>query len=109
MPAGPRDKLVTLQRRSAGEDEYGEDVPASYSEVGQEWARFFWGRGSERREAAQMQSQQSATIQVLDNGNTRSMRARDRIVLGEINFDIAAPGVPITRGELEFTVTAAAS
>ncbi|TDW65354.1 head-tail joining protein [Novosphingobium sp. PhB55] len=109
MSAGPRDKLVTLQRRSSGQDEYGEDVPASYSDVSQEWARFFWGRGSERREAAQMQSQQAATIQVLDNGNTRSMRARDRIVLGELNFDIAAPGLPITRGELEFTATAATS
>ena len=109
MSAGPRDKLVTLQRRSSGQDEYGEDVPASYSEVSREWARFFWGRGSERREAAQMQSQQSATIQVLDNADTRSMRARDRIVLGALNFEIAAPGIPVTRGELEFTVTAATS
>ncbi|PZQ55266.1 MAG: hypothetical protein DI555_07905 [Novosphingobium pentaromativorans] len=109
MASGPRDKLVSLQRRSAGTDDYGEDMPAGWEEVGLEWARFFWGRGSERREAAQMQSQQSATIQLLDCALTRSMRAKDRIVLGELNFDIAAPGAPITRGELEFTVTAAAS
>ncbi|MFC0684632.1 phage head completion protein [Novosphingobium clariflavum] len=110
MPgAGKRDKLVKLQRYTATEDDYGEDNPATWPEFGQEWARIIWGRGSERREAAQMQAQQAATIQVLDNSNTRSLRAKDRFAWNGMNFDIAASGVPVNRGELEFVVTAPVS
>ncbi|KPH66898.1 head-tail adaptor protein [Novosphingobium sp. ST904] len=109
MTAGPRDKLVTLQRYTATEDDYGEDQPMIWPEFGREWARIIWGRRSERREAAQMQAQQAATIQVLDNSSTRSLRAQDRFAWNGMIFDIAAPGVPVNRGELEFVVTAAAS
>lgn len=109
QPAGKRDKLLMVQRHTAGQDDYGEDAPASWTDLGKEWARIIWGRGSERREAAQMQAQQTATIQVLDNSRTRGLGARDRFVWNGMNFDIAAPGAPVTRGELEFVVTAAAS
>lgn len=107
-PAGQRDKLVKIQRATYAPDENNEDVP-TWGDVGTEWARVIWGRGAERREAAQTQAQQAATFQLLDNSLTRSLAAKDRIVWNDIDWDIAAPGVPIARGELEISAVAAVS
>lgn len=107
-PAGQRDKLVTIQRATYVTDVHNEDVP-SWAPIGREWARVIWGAGAERREAAQTQAVQSATFQVLDNSLTRSLTAKDRIVWNGIHWDIAAPGVPISRGELEISAVGAVS
>lgn len=107
-PAGQRDKLVTVQRATFATDENNEDVP-TWAPIGQEWARIIWGLGAERREAAQTQARQAATFQVLDNSLTRSLTASDRIMWNGMAWDIAAPGVPIARGELEISASAAVS
>lgn len=105
-PAGQRDKLVKIQRYTSTKDELNEDV-VTWAPLGDEWACIIFGRGSERRESAALQSQQTATFQLLDNSRTRGLRAKDRIIWNEIAWDIAAPGVPIKRGELEFTAVGA--
>ncbi|PNU02515.1 hypothetical protein A8V01_09045 [Novosphingobium guangzhouense] len=105
-PAGQRDKLVKVQRYTSTQNSLNEDV-VFWEPLGEEWGRVIWGRGSERRESAAMQSQQTATFQFLSNERTRSLSAKDRIVWNDINWDIVAPGVPVNRGELEFTAIGA--
>jgi head-tail adaptor len=108
MVASRRDKLVSLQRATVVQDEYNEDIP-TWVEARKEWARVTYGAASERREAAQTQAQQSATFDVPDNSLTRSLQAKDRISWNGIDWDIAAPGIPKSVGELQFTTTGAAS
>lgn len=107
MTAGRRDTLIEFQGATAVQDEYGEETQ-TWDSLGYAWAAVFYGRGDERRQAAMEQGQQAATFQVLDNVVTRSASIRDRIVLGEDNWDIVgiAPETP-RRGLIEFTATRA--
>lgn len=105
-PIATRDKLISLQRASATTDDYGEEV-MTWAEIGKEKAAVLFGRGSERRQAAQTQSAQSVTFTVLSNSVTRSLTAKDRIVWNDVAWDLAGPGSPVRRGELEITATGA--
>lgn len=108
MVASRRQSLVSIQRATMTTDEFNEDVPG-WGELRKEWARVTYGAASERREAAQTQAQQSATFDLPDNSLTRGLKAKDRIVWNDIDWDIAAPGIPKSGGELQFTTTGAAS
>lgn len=107
MTAGRRDQLVTLERFTATQDGYGEEVQ-TWAELGQEWAAVFYGLGSERRQAAAEQGQQAATFQFLDNDITRGLSVKDRIDHGG-QWDIQgiSPDTP-KRGLIEVTATRAA-
>lgn len=104
MTAGRRDTLITFQRLSASQNEYGEEV-GSWASLGQEWAAVIWGRGDERRQAAVEQNNQAATFQVLSNETTRAVDVKDRIVSAG-NWDIVGIASP-RRGELEFSAVRA--
>ncbi len=106
MSAGGRDSLVIFETATALQNEYGEEVQTWAPLGDSEWAKVFWGRGDERRQAASEQGQQAATFQVLDNAMTRSATIRDRITMAGGAFDIVgiAPDTP-TRGKIEFTAT----
>lgn len=108
MTAGRRDQLVTLQRYTTTQDEYGEEVQ-TWADLGTEWAAVFYGRGDERRQAAMEQGSQPATFQMLANLNTLGLTIRDRIVLDGVAWDITglAPNTP-KRGLIEATATRAA-
>ncbi len=105
MPAGRRDTLIQFQRAETEQDEYGEDV-CTWSSLGSEWASIIWGRGDERRQAAQESASQAATFQVLDNSVTRALLVTDRIV-SDGDWDITGIAYPI-RGEIELTAVRAA-
>jgi len=106
VTAGRRDKLVTLQRATTVQDEYFEEIP-TWADIGSEWAAVYFGRGSERREAAMEQGSQAATFNVLSNDLTRSVTLKDRI-FWEAAWDITAiaPDTP-KRGQIEFTAVRA--
>lgn len=108
MVASRRTSLVSLQRATTVTDEYNEDIP-TWAEIRKEWARVAYGAASERREAAQTQAQQTATFDLPDHSLTRGLKAKDRIVWNDIDWDIAAPGIPKSGGELQFTATGATS
>ena len=80
---GRRDQEVILQRYTTEQNDYGEEVE-TWSDIGSEWAAIFYGRGSERRQAAMERGAQPATFQMLSNPVTRapsglrSMRQRTR-------------------------------
>lgn len=103
MPAGRRAQRITLQRYTAAQDDYGEEVQ-TWADLGDEWAAVFYGRGDERRQAAMEQGAQPATFQMLSNTTTRALRLRDRIVLDSVTWDITgvAPDTP-RRGLIEVT------
>ncbi|MED5545794.1 MAG: head-tail adaptor protein [Pseudomonadota bacterium] len=108
MSSASRDKLVSVQRATVTKDDYNEDIE-TWAELRKEWARVRYGNAAERREAAQTQSSRSATFDLADNTLTRALSAKDRIVWDGINWDLSAPGIPISGGELQFTATGATS
>ena len=95
MTAGRRDTLIELQRYTATQDAYGEEV-ATWAAIGTEWADIYYGKGSERREAAKEQGEQPATFEVLANALTIALKPIDRINLGGVLWDIhsVSPDTP---------------
>lgn len=104
-----RGPLVTLQRYSAEQDAYGEETQ-TWSDLGEEWAVVFYGRGDERRQAAMIQTTQVATFQMHSNARTRGLLPRDRIVHDDANWDITGPPALDTpkRGKVEIEAKRAA-
>ncbi|KZY90846.1 MULTISPECIES: head-tail adaptor protein [unclassified Erythrobacter] len=99
---GRRDQRVTLQRYTTSSNDYGEEVE-TWGDIGTEWAAVFYGRGSERRQAAMEQGAQPATFQFLSNPVTRSLTIRDRIMhAGQWDIVGISPDAP-DRGLLEVT------
>ena len=107
MTAGNRDTLITFQRATTTQDDYGEEV-STWGNLGTEWADVNWGRGDERRQAAMEQGSQSATFNVLDNPMTRTVSLKDRIVLDGQNWDITSNVPAKKRGERDITAVRAA-
>ena len=103
MTAGRRNTLVTFERATVVQDDYGEETQ-TWDGQGQEWAAIFWGRGDERRQAAAEQGQQAASFEVLANTLTSSIGVKDRIIGAGSIWDIIeiAPDTP-KRGEIRFT------
>lgn len=101
ISAGKRDHIITIERATAGQDAHGEEV-STWAVFTTEWAAVFWGRGSERRQAAMEQGQQPATFQVLANLDTLAVTLRDRVNLDGAIFDIAGIA-PVGSGLVEFT------
>ncbi|MGV7119557.1 head-tail adaptor protein [Sphingopyxis sp. 550A] len=99
------DQKVTLQRFTATQDEYGEEVQ-TWANLGDERAKKFQGRGDERRAAAREQGTKVATFMMHSNSRTRGLLVRDRIVHDGANWDITdvSDDTP-QRGFLEATAT----
>src|SRR3546814_17888757 len=72
------DQKITLQRFTATQDEYGEEVQ-TWADLGAERAKKFQGRGDERRAAAREQGTKVATFMMHSNSRTRGLLVRDRI------------------------------
>ena len=105
MTAGNRDRLISIERASVTQDGYGEEIE-TWAPAFQEWARVFYGRGNERREAAADRSEMPITFSVLSNSNSRTITARDRIRFDGLIWNIEGVA-PVTRGEIEITAVAA--
>lgn len=102
-----RQHLITLERATTTQDPYGEEV-STWTELGQEWAAVFYGRGDERRQAAMEQGKQPAVFQMLSNTLTRSLTLTDRIQFdGVWDIEGIAPDMP-RRGYVEVTAVRAA-
>lgn len=104
---GRRDQEVILQRYTTEQNDYGEEVE-TWSDIGSEWAAIFYGRGSERRQAAMEQGSQPANFQFLSNAQTRGLTLKDRIEHNGV-WDVVgiSPDTP-ERGLLEVTAVRAA-
>jgi len=105
MSAGHRDRIIAIERAAVNQNEYGEEIE-TWAEVFKEWARVFYGKGNERREAAANRSEMSITFLVLANSNSRTITARNRIRYDGLIWNIEGVA-PVTRGEIEITAVAA--
>lgn len=101
-----RDTLVTLQRFTSVTDAYGGETE-TWTDLGNEKAQIFYGRGDERRSAAMEQGRQPATFKMISNSRTRGLTVRDRIVLDGANWDIEGVAFP-SRKDVEVTAVRAA-
>ena len=103
MGAGQQTELIELQAATATTDDHNEETQ-DWSYFAKEWAEVFWGRGSERRQAASEQNQQAATFRVNANSKTRAIDiASHRIVMrdgSEWDIQGVVPDKP-ARGKIE--------
>jgi SPP1 family predicted phage head-tail adaptor len=102
MGAGRRDKLITIERATLTQDDYGAETP-SWSTFVTEWAEVRFGNSGERREAAQEQAMVSATFAVLDNLKTRAVAPKDRIQFDGGAWNIQSNVTARQPGEREIT------
>lgn len=105
MKAGTRDRLIYVERAAINQNDFGEEIE-TWADAFSEWARVFYGRGNERREAAADRSEMSITFSVLTNTNSLTITARDRIRYDGLIWNIEGVA-PVTRGEIEITAVAA--
>jgi head-tail adaptor len=105
MTRRKRGDLITFQRATVTQDDYGAETP-SWATLSQEYAQVFYGRGDERRQAAMEQGEQAATFQVPSNTNTRSVTLKDRISFDGSLWDIDSKALDTpNRRRVEFTAT----
>lgn len=106
MTAGAKDVLVILQSSTASQDDYGGETEA-WSDLGQEYAQVFYGRGDERRQAAAEQGSQAATFRFWSSDITRALTIKDRLQVDGGSWDILGV-VPVDRRHIEVTAVRAA-
>jgi len=102
--SGNRDRLVNFFPRVKTEDDWGTEGEGDGTAI-PAFAKVFYGRGSERREAAQAGSDQRATFNVLSSVQLRSADETWEIDYDGSRWAINAI-VPIGQNrELDFTAT----
>ena len=108
MRAGARTNRIVFERKAKGQDANGEEIE-TWSPLGGALAQVFFGRGDERRQAAQEGGIHTATFGVLSTALTRGVGYADRIAFAAAEWDITgiAPDTP-KRGEIEFTAARSA-
>lgn len=108
MRAGARIHRIVFERKGEAQDHSGEAVEAWSSLYGA-MAQVFYGRGDERRQAAQESGSQTATFGVLATTGTRAVGIADRIAYAGAAWDITGIALDTPkRGEIEFTAVRAA-
>lgn len=100
LPASQRDRRVTIQRFTATQDEYGEEIE-TWADQGTRWTAIFYGKGDERRQAAVEMGKQSASFVMLADSLTRSVSIKDRLVADGDAWDLVSVS-PLGRAEIEF-------
>jgi head-tail adaptor len=106
MTGRRRNQLVTLERFTSTQNDYGEEVE-DWGAIGTEWAAVYYGKGSERRQAAMEQGSQPANFQFISNTQTRGLTLKDRIEhSGAWDIVGISPDTP-ERGLLEVTAVRA--
>jgi SPP1 family predicted phage head-tail adaptor len=104
IAAGARNRLVRFYPRTATEDALGTETEADGAAVPM-WAAVTFGSGSERREAGQAGSQQTATFRVLSCAALRLATERWQIEFGGARWGITSI-VPIDNDDTEIEFTA---
>jgi SPP1 family predicted phage head-tail adaptor len=107
MKAGPRNRLITIERAAMVTDAYGGETP-TWEEHVRAYAYVSFGTGQERREAAQETAGAAATFRTLWTPTLAAVKVTDRISFDGSAWDISS-AVPLGLNEgMEFTATRAA-
>jgi len=107
VSAGGRHTLVTFERGTATTDDYGGET-LTWGQVAQAWARVTYGTGAERRQAAQEQAEQAATIMALWTPTLAAVAVKDRITFNGASWDITSVAPIGLNTEIHFTATRSA-
>ena len=100
------DRQIVIERAIVTTDDYGGEV-STWVPLCTPWAEINYGRGDERRQAAQESASLAATFRVRANTITSSVRTKDRIVFGGVAWDITS-NAPWRRDARDITATRAA-
>lgn len=90
IPAADLDHIVAFERGAPSENDYGDEI-LTWGPLETVAARVRYGTGEERREAAQEQALQPATIMVNWNPILAGVVPKDRAVFDNSTWDIAGP------------------
>lgn len=101
MRAGSLDKLIVVERGTVTTDGYGGEV-IEWSPYCTEPASVTYGKGSERREAAQQSATIAATFRIRSNPTTNAITVTDRIAFDGGTWDVSS-NVPYLREGRDIT------
>jgi SPP1 family predicted phage head-tail adaptor len=101
MGAGDRSYVVTFQRATTTEDDYGQPID-TWADYVTATARVRFGTSQEKREAAQESASQTATFECLRSTKVDSVTVKDRIVFDGSDWDITSRD-PLDRKTVRFT------
>lgn len=101
MPAGQRSYVVTFQRATTAEDDYGQPIE-TWADHATATARVRFGTAQEKREAAQESASQTATFECLRSTLIDQVTVKDRIVFDGSDWDITSRD-PLDRRTVRFT------
>lgn len=101
---GARPHLVTIERATIEQDDYGGEV-LTWGELVTAYARVSHGSGSERREAAQEAAVQAATFEFDWNPILEGVRAKDRLQAFGSAWDIVSVAVIGANRDVHITAT----
>jgi head-tail adaptor len=104
IPAGQRDRRITVRRATVTTDNYGGETASSWAGLEEAWAKVRFGTAQEKREAAQTTAVQSATFEVLPTPVLLETRLTDRISFDGSDWDITEVA-PLDTETLRFTAT----
>ncbi|KQM88652.1 hypothetical protein ASE67_02615 [Sphingomonas sp. Leaf23] len=103
MSAGPRDRRISIERRTVTSDDYGGEVE-TWTQIVQPWAKITYGTGQERRVAAQESATLTATFRIREDSIAATITPLDRILFDGATWDIAS-SVPYRREARDLTAT----
>jgi SPP1 family predicted phage head-tail adaptor len=99
-PGELRDR-VTIERATVVEDDHGGETP-TWGVHATRWGQVLYGRGEERRAAAQEQASVPATFRVRQDSVTSGILPTDRLQFDGAAWDISSV-VPLGRDLIEIT------
>jgi SPP1 family predicted phage head-tail adaptor len=101
ISAGDLKDRVTIERATITRDTMNAAVEA-WTAIGTRWAQVSYGRGDERRQAAQESASVAATFRLRRDTLARTITVKDRLSFAGGAWDIASI-VPFERDGLDFT------
>jgi SPP1 family predicted phage head-tail adaptor len=101
LPAGERTELITFQRATTADDDYGQPIE-TWTDLTTRRARVRFGLAQEQRQAAQESASQTATFECIRSAQLDSITNKDRIVYLGDQWDINETA-PLDRNTIRFT------
>jgi len=105
MKAGKADRQIVIERATVTTNTMGDEIP-TWGTICTLWAEINYGRGDERRQAAQENSTLAATFRVRANQTTLGVTTKDRIQFNG-PWDVTSVA-PYNRDAVDITATRAA-
>lgn len=102
MKQGPLNRRIAVERQSAPVDDGYTTQPGAWAPYCSAWANVVFGKGEERRQAAQEEASLTATFRVRANAKTDAIATTDRIQFDGAAWNISS-NVPYKREGRDIT------